>query len=116
MKKDIEIVVPADSQALPALPALKDFQECQYTSPLGYTTVVHRAYCAGPFEICPDAGRFVHNHPGWRAIIHTKDGTVLNVSNRHRTKEDAYASLMKYMKLWLMHRNPRLEKLARHAS
>lgn len=112
MKKDIEVVVPADVQMLPALPPLAQFEECQYTSPLGYTTVPHRAYCAGPYEICPSSARFEHNKSHWRAIIHTKDGTVLNVSNHHATREDAYDSLMDYVKRWMMHRNPSIEKNA----
>ncbi|MDO4400309.1 MAG: hypothetical protein Q4D27_05095 [Coriobacteriia bacterium] len=110
MRKDFEVFVPADVQTLPALPPFDEFEECMFTSPLGYTVMTHRAYCAGPYEICPEASRFQHNQPGWRAIIHTKDGTVLNVSHHHYTKEDAYDSLMDYMKRWMMHRNPNLER------
>lgn len=110
MRKDFEVFVPSDVQTLPAVPPLEEFEECMYTSPLGYTTMVHRAYCAGPYEICPDTGRFFHNQPGWRAIIHTKDGTVLNVCNSQYTKEDAYSFLMDYVRRWMMHRNPNLER------
>lgn len=108
MRKDIDICVPADPQMLPALPPLSEFEECAYTSPLGYTAMTHRAYCSGPYEICPDTGRFQHNQPGWRVIIHLKDGALLNVSNGHFTKEDAYDGLFDYVKRWMMHRNPNL--------
>ena len=110
MRKDFEVFVPADVQMLPALPPLSDFEECMYTSPLGYTLIQHRAYCAGPYEICPDANRLQHGQPGWRVIIHTKDRTVLNVSNGHFSKEDAYDSLKDYVVRWKMHRNPNLEQ------
>lgn len=109
MRKDIEVVVPADAQILPAVPPLADFEECMYCSPLGYTTVQHRAYVAGPYEICPDTGRFQHNQPGWRAIVHTKDGTVLNARGGAFSKEDAYDALLDYVKRWMMHRNPNLD-------
>jgi hypothetical protein len=108
MKKDIDIVVPYDQQTLPALPPFEAFEECQWTSPLGYTTVTHKAYVSGPFEICPDTSKFQHGLHKWRAIIHTKDGTVLNVCNSQPTKEDCYDFLMSYMKHWKMHRNPNL--------
>lgn len=110
MRKDFQVFVPADVQVLPALPPLEEFEECQYTSPLGYTAMAHRAYVSGPYEICPDTGRFEHNKPGWRAVIHAKDGTVLNASNHHYTKEAAYASLMAFVKRWMMHRNPSLDR------
>ena len=45
-----------------------------------------------------------------RCRPHTKDGTVLNVSNGHFSKEDAYDGLMDYMRRWMMHRNPNLER------
>ena len=110
MREDFEVYVPADVQMLPALPPFSEFEECAYTSPLGYTAMTHRAYVAGPFEICPHTGRFFHNQPGWRVVIHTKDGTVLNVGNGYFSKEDAYDGLMDYMRRWMMHRNPNLER------
>ena len=48
MRKDFEVYVPADVQTLPALPPFEEFEECMYTSPLGYTAVHASRLCCRP--------------------------------------------------------------------